>query len=322
MRIPVNFHDAQSAMGYLLPSFYNLERTIYQRKYPSFAYAEFIPVETQGNPWARGVIFRSGDIAGAAQWLAAKGFDMPYADVIRDQELRAFHLAGIGYERNLEELEVGAMEGIDISEQKANAARRVAEMGLFNVAIIGRMPGTAYDEKNMTGLINNASVPTANVPNDGTGSTRTWSTKTNAQILRDFNLGISNIFSGTLETEMADTVLLPSARWDVLATTPRSDNSDTTLLEYLQKNNAYTQRTGRPLLIRSLRVLDTAGAGGTARMIFYRRDPEVLKFHLPMPHKFLPPFQKASMTWEVAGIFRTGGTEVRLPKAVNYLDGI
>lgn len=69
-------------------------------------------------------------------------------------------------------------------------------------------------------------------------------------------------------------------------------------------------------------MLNTAGGGGTARMIAYRRDPEVLRFHLPMPHQFLPPFQKSSMTWEVAGIMRTGGTEIRLPKAVAYVDGI
>ncbi len=48
----------------------------------------------------------------------------------------------------------------------------------------------------------------------------------------------------------------------------------------------------------------------------------MLRFHLPMPHRFLPPFQKSSMSYEVAGIMRTGGLEVRLPKAISYLDGI
>ena len=34
------------------------------------------------------------------------------------------------------------------------------------------------------------------------------------------------------------------------------------------------------------------------------------------------PFQKGSMVYEVAGIMNVGGTEVRLPKALTYRDGI
>jgi hypothetical protein len=317
---PLNFLDAQQALGFLLPQFYTLEQTVYKKKYPSFDYAEFIPVETSGNPWSRGVMFRSSDFAGKAEWLAGKGFDMPYADVQRDQFLKAFELGGIGYERNTEEMEVAAMEGRDLGSEKADAARRIAEATLFQIAMNGRLPGAAASEKNWTGFINDANVPQAQVANDGTGPSRLWSAKTPDLILRDINAALTGITSATIETEMADTLLLPWARWDYIATTPRSSTSDTTILQYLQKNNAYTARTGRPLMVKALRVLDTAGTGGSTRMIAYRRDPEVVKMHLPMPHRFLPPFQKGSMTWEIAGIFRTGGVEIRLPKAVNYLD--
>jgi hypothetical protein len=48
----------------------------------------------------------------------------------------------------------------------------------------------------------------------------------------------------------------------------------------------------------------------------------VLRFHLPGPHEFIEPFRKSSMTWEVAGIMNTGGTEIRLPKGLIYRDGI
>ena len=55
-------------------------------------------------------------------------------------------------------------------------------------------------------------------------------------------------------------------------------------------------------------------------MVAYDRNPQVVKFHLPGPHQFLPPFQKSSMVYEVGGIMNVGGTEVRLPKAVVYRD--
>lgn len=316
MNTRVDFTDAQAALGFVMPAFYNIERTIYQRKYPSFDYASLIPVVTEGNEWARGALFRSSDAAGKAEFLSGKGFDMPYADVTRDQALKGFELAGIGYEWSLEELNVAALEGRSLGDEKASAARKIAEQMLWNIGMTGSV------EKNWTGLINDAAVPTANAAADGTGATTTWSTKTPDQILRDINAAITGIFTTTQETEMSDTILLPTARYLSISTIPRTSTSDTTILNYLQQNNSYTAQTGRPLMIRALRALNTAGAGGTARMVAYRRDPEVVRFHLPMPHKFLPPFQKSSMTWEVAGIMRTGGTEIRLPKAVSYVDGI
>jgi hypothetical protein len=316
------FRDAQSALGFIQTQHYNQEASVYEVKFPSFEYADLVPVITEGNEWALGTYFYSSEIAGKMEWLAAKGFDMPYADVTRNQFVQEFHLAGIGYEWNLQEVNVAAMMGRNLGNEKAVAARRVSEMGLYNVAMIGRMPGTAYNEKNLTGLINNAAVPTANVANDGTGSTTTWSTKTPTQILRDVNAGITGVQTTTLETEMADTLLLPTAQLNYIASTLLGTASDTTILEFLRKQNVYTATTGKPLEIRALRSLAGAGASSTNRMMLYRKAPDVVRFHLPMPHRFLPPFVKSSMTTEVAGILRTGGVEFRLPKAASYLDGI
>jgi hypothetical protein len=57
-------------------------------------------------------------------------------------------------------------------------------------------------------------------------------------------------------------------------------------------------------------------------MVAYRRDPEVLRFHLPMPRTVLQPRQKSIMGFETGIIARTGGTEIRLPGAVAYGDEV
>lgn len=308
--------DAQNAMGFLTPAFYNVEREIYARKYPSFDYSALLPVITEGNEWARGTLFRSSDAAGKAEFMSGKGFDMPYADISMAQYTKGFELAGIGYEWTLEEIQVAAMEGRQLGTEKADAAKRIAEQMLWNIAMVGDTG------KNWTGLINDAVVPRADVAADGTSSATTWDTKTSDLILRDINAGLTGVFSTTQETELANTILMPTASYQYLATTPRSGNSDTSILAYLMANNAYTAETGQPIVVRGLRSLNSAGASNSKRMVIYRRAPDVLRMHLPMPHKFLPPFQKGSMTWEVAGIMRTGGVEIRLPKAVSYLDKI
>ena len=64
------------------------------------------------------------------------------------------------------------------------------------------------------------------------------------------------------------------------------------------------------------------GAAGVARMVAYRRDPSVLKLHIPMPHRFLPVFQPNPLRFEIPGVFRLGGLDIRRPKEVRYGDGI
>jgi hypothetical protein len=43
---------------------------------------------------------------------------------------------------------------------------------------------------------------------------------------------------------------------------------------------------------------------------------------MPMPHRFLPIWQTGPIQFEVPGIFRLGGVDLRLPKAMRYLDAI
>ena len=104
--------------------------------------------------------------------------------------------------------------------------------------------------------------------------------------------------------------------------TLRIPDTELTVLEFLRRNNAYTAMTGQALMIRGLRLLDTAGAGSTARMVTYRRDSDVLKLHIPMPHRFLPAFQADALNFQVPGVFRLGGLDVKLPNEVAYTDGL
>jgi hypothetical protein len=57
-------------------------------------------------------------------------------------------------------------------------------------------------------------------------------------------------------------------------------------------------------------------------MVAYRRNPQVLKLHVPMPHRFLPVYQDGPLNFVVPGVFRLGGLDIRRPKEVRYGDGI
>lgn len=307
--------DAQVGRAFLTPQLHRIETEVYQRRYPSFDFADFMFVDTSGDMWDVGTVFYSMDGVGRADFLSGKGFDMPYADTIMSQYSQGFHLAGIGYEWTVQEMQRAAKLGRSLSADKAMAADRAAQAFLYSIAMTGKTPGAAASEKNWTGLVNNGSAPSAQVAADGTGSSRLWSAKTPDQILRDINDAINSVLTGTGEVHVATDLLLPTTRYNYIANT-RVTDTGSTILAFLQANNSVGER----LRIKRSRALETAGTGSTTRMIAYDNSREVVRFHLPGPHEFLPPFQKGSMTYEVGGIMNVGGTEVRLPKGIVYRD--
>jgi hypothetical protein len=309
--------DAQQQLAFLQPQLYRINTAVEELRYPSYDYSRLMPVNTDGDMWDIGTVFYSGDVAGSAKFLSAKGFDMPYAGTSLEQHVSQFHLAGVGYEWNLGELQRAAKLGKNLAADKAMACRKVAEAFIYGVGVRGAT------EKGTTGLINNASVPAANVPADGTSSSRLWSAKTPTLILRDINLALTAPINATKETSIPNRLVLPSSRLHYLASTILgTGDGGMTILTFLRENNQYTAQTGQPLTIIGSRELEAAGASGTARMLAYEYDPSVVQFHVPGPHEFLPAFQKSSTTWEVAGIMNVGEVEWRLPKAGAYFDGI
>ena len=318
---PHRFMDAQVGYAFLTPQLHRIETEVYMRKYPSFDFATLMHVSTDGDMWDVGTVFYSMDQVGKAEFLAGKSFDMPYADTLRNQHSHSFHLAGIGYEWSTQELQRAAKLGRSLTSDKAMAADQAAQAFLWNIAVTGKTPGAATSEKGWTGLVNNASVPSAQVPNDGSGSARTFVSKSDAFVLRDINEAITAVHTNTGETHVANTLLLPTSTYQELASRPYgTENATTTLLDFIRTKNAYTALTGQPLTIRATRSLETAGTGNSKRLVAYDNAREVVRFHLPGPHQFLPPFQKGSMVYEVGGIMNVGGTEIRLPKAIVYRD--
>lgn len=309
------FTDASQAQGFVVSQTSNIESGVYMRRYPSFDYESIVPVVTEGNEWARTVTYYSSDIAGKSEWISGGADDFPFADVSRDKHEHAFHMRGIGYRWELEEINVARMLGDNLTDRKANAARMIAERFCFYLALIGDT------EKEWTGLFNDPNVEAVPVDANGSGSSTFWLDKTPDLILADINEALTGINVDSGEVEMANTLLLPTAMLQRLAST-RIPDTNLTILSFLRENNVYTGETGQPLLIRSNRLLATAADDGGGRGVAYWRDPQAVRFHQPMPFRFLPAFQISAMAFEVAGIMRTGGTEVRLPGAVRYIDGI
>ena len=301
--------DAQAAMGFVISQTSHIEQQVYQIKYPDIQYPQLIPVDTSANPFAKTVTYFSGDKAGVAGWIEGNADDIPMADVNRTQFETPVYTAGIGYGYGWEEINQAMWLGTPLTNDKANAARRAYEEMVDRIALEGDTI------KGFEGLFDHSDVTATSA---GHGD---WATATPDEIIEDINDGLGHVQTQTTNIALADTLVLPFAKWNLIASTRLTDTGGT-ILKFVRENNVYTAQTGAPLMIRAARKLDTAGVSGDARMIAYRRSPEVLKLHIPMPHRFMPVWQSGPLRWDVPGVFRLGGLDIRLPKEVSYVDGI
>lgn len=310
------FADAQAGYGFVVSQTAHIEPVAYRTKFTQIQYQDLLAgcIDTSANPFAKTVTYYSIESFGGAKWTNGDADDVPYGSDERSKFETQVHTAARGYSYGWEEVNQAAMLGISLDSERAISARRAYEEFADGIALSG---DTA---KGWEGLFNSSTVTAAAVANGATGSSPLWSTKTPAEKLLDVNAALTGIQTATNNVILGDTLILPYARFNTIASEQLPYSSMTTL-EFLRRSNVFTAQTGQPLNIKAARGLDTAGSGSTARMIAFRRSPEVLKLHVPMPLRFLP-VQIDGLRYKVPGVFRLGGLDIRLPKEVIYRDGI
>ena len=317
MNAPMNIRDAQQrAFNFLVSQAALIEPAVYRVRYEDIVYQDLVPVDTSAPEWIKTVTYFSLDGVGKAEWFAGNADDVPHVELSREKFETSVSMAAIGYAYTLEELGTAMLYGVPLTDEKALLARRAAEEMINRIALTG---DTA---KGLKGLFNSTGPAADTVPADGTGSATTFGSKTADFVLRDINAALTGIHTGTQGVEMANTLVLPMSTMLDLSTRRIDSTNQTTILEWIRDRNVYTFQTRQPLTIMGHWGLETAGSGSTKRLVAYRRSPDVLKLHLPMPFRFFPAWQNGPIKFEVPGLFRVGGVDVKLPKAVRYRDGI
>ena len=308
----------RDTLGFLTAQSAHIETEVFQRQYEPVTYPELAYVDTSAWDYAESVIHYSQDFTGRPALLAQRGTDIPMVNVQRAQHIVPVHEYALGYDWTDSEIQQAMRFDWNLPTDKAAAAMLSAELELQDIFENGR------DELGFVGFVN-ASAVTATAAHDAGSSAINWDDKTPDQIMVDVNAGLSRPYANTRRNFLCDTIALPEGAITHLSSTRMPDTGDT-MYEWIREKNQYTQETGMPLRIRALSALRTAATvasvAGQGRMIAYRNNRDVLRFHVPMPYQFLAPLRKNSITWEVAGMFRTGGLEIRLPGAMAYIDGI
>ena len=240
------------------------------------------------------------DSIGMAKIVADYGDDLPRAEAVATTIPAKVYTVGDSYGYNYVELEHAKLANVNLEARKALSARRGIDLKLNNIAWFGDA------EHGIVGFINNPNIATVTIPADGTGSSAKFADKTPDQIIRDMNAIINEVSNNTNGVEMPDTVLLAPAVYDLLESTPKSQYSDRTILEFL--------RGAHPEVSRWMKIgeLKGAGTGGTDMVIAGVFRPEYIRQENPVRFDQLP-VQYRNLEYVVPCVSRTLGVTINVP---------
>jgi hypothetical protein len=281
----------------------------YDIKYAELKARKLIPVSGEVDPGAENIFYRQYDQSGIAKIISNYADDLPDADVSGKEFSAVVKTLGASYKYNWQEMRAAIYGNVPLEQRRANAARRAIAQKENRIAFFGDAAS------GLVGLIGAPNVTSVTIPATGTGSSTLWVNKTPDQILFDMNLVANTVVNVSLGVEIPDTMLLPLAQYNYVASTARSANSDTTILNYFLQNNPYIKQ------VEWVNELKDAGGSTIDRMYAYRRSPDVLTLEIPSDFEQLE-MEVRGLVYKIPCVERIGGVLIYYPLALAFGDHI
>ncbi len=305
-----------------------IETSTYDVLYPDLEARLVFKTNTFGGVGATSLTYRSYDHVGSAQVISARATDLPKSDISGKEYTLKVKGVGVAYDFDIDELASANMAGMPLEARKAMAAKRGYEEFINSVVWYGD------NKSGLNGLfsVNDAGdnihgITEANV-GAGAGGDTEWgganpsTRKTPDEVIADMNNACNAMYAGSKKIFRPKEILMPVLKWNYINSTPRSINSDTTILAYFLANNQFITDKS---MIKELNAVEGQGKSGTeCFVVMTQTSPEGLetvRIRETLPLAFLP-VQLHGMVYEIPGRGRFAGLEVTYPFAIAIWSGI
>jgi hypothetical protein len=279
----------------------------YDAKLKELKATTIIPVSTEAGPAATEIVFHRYTGVGFAKIIFDYAKDFPRVDVYGEEDSSKIKSIGVSYGYSIQEIRSSQKAGKNLDQRRATTARRAHEEKINSLAL------KSAPELGTRGLLDYPGITEATIPANGSQGKK-WAGKTVDQILADINLLTDAVMLPTFGREVPDTLLLPLQLYNLLANTRLGDN-ETTLLQYILKNNPHLTK------IDWLLELAGAGEGGNDRMLVGKYDEEHITLEIPQPFEQFDA-QQDGMEYVIPCHSRCGGVVIYYPMAFAYADGM
>lgn len=281
----------------------------YDVEYVALSAMALFPIDTSVPAGATRITWRQWDGVGVAKIIANYADDLPRVDVQALEMSTPVRSIGDSYGYDVQEIRSAQFAGVALDAKRASQARKAVDEAFNRYAWYGDAVS------GLPGFLSNANIPAVVLQADGTGSSKLWSTKTPDQKIRDMNAVVNAVFTTTKGIHKATDLWMPLAQYTDIASTPRSANSDTTILDFFL--------TANPFIKQVIPVFELTGAGaaGADRMVAAENNIDNYQMNIVMPFMQHPP-QPRNLYFEVPCEARFGGVTIERPLAFAYADGL
>jgi hypothetical protein len=293
-----------------------IEGKLYETKYPELEAEMLLPNRVQVPAGVDKYTWRMFDGKGGnAVPMAGHEDGAPTVDVDGEESSTSLQSWVAGYRYNVEEIAAASFAGMPLEQMRAQRARRKLAEILNNMALRG--DAVTGVKTGIKGLFNLANTLTYSVPTTGSGSTKTWSTKSADNILIDLFGMVDSIPNNTLDLEGGAGVrlnlVMPKANLRLISTVRLGTSAqDTTVLEFFKRQRPNVN-------IMGANYLPTAGSGSVSRTVCY--DPTQVSWLGSIPFEQMPVEQEG-FSFVINCRARGGGVITPYPKSVIYGDGM
>jgi len=275
----------------------------YDVVYQDLIAREVFPVSNDAPEGSDTITYRVYDMIGMAKIIAAYAHDLPRADITAKEVIIPVRAIGSSFGYNRDEILKAQMTGLPLDQRRANAVQRAWEEKVDDVA----WNGDAVS--GLPGFLSNA-----NIPSVSSVTTGGWLGGTADEIILDINSLMGTVLETTRLKEHPADLLVPVQEFNHINGTPRSNVSDTTILQFIMKNVAGLNS------IRPVNEL-SVGATGSRSAYLYTNDPDKLQLEIVKELEFLPP-QERGLELLVPAWGKTAGVNMYYPLSAIELDGI
>lgn len=300
----------------------SLDPTTYYELVPSRLGRRFIPPVEGVAPYDTAYKYAMTSLKGRAKKMGPRSKGAPTVEVTRTETTQGVKTFESSFGWSVDEIKAAKAKNLDLDRDKYSAAVVSIEQQIDTALAFG------IPELNAPGLVNNALVQTtAPIAKTGGGTSWLGAAVKPAEIIKDIGNMIGDIRallkSARIPGQEAPmfqkfTLLLPTEHLTLIATTPRSDNSDTTILDYVLQNFRRWLAG-----IEDWWQLDTADGGSPQAVMYPAIDSGAMNPFagggiLPMDFETLNP-QESGRDISIPAAGKCGGTVMRYPLAFRYM---
>lgn len=303
--------------SFLIDQRAHVEKDVFYKKYPDFQYTRVLYVDTSAGEWADVVARKMIDGAGKPKWGGDLNNDIPRVDISTAMGSLFIYEKNLGYSYTQAEVIRASQTGIQLDSERAVLTRDLFEFDLNRIALLGDK------EKKMHGFYNHEEIPVTNTGVSIKEMLASISVTSGMQeIVSFFSSGIAKVEQDQTNTIYSvSQITLPFRDYKLLNSAIIPGGGTNTILPYLEKNLGVKFVPEILMQYEKSDQFDDIIPMTKDRIMFGGKDKQKARFHLPRKLKYGMPYSpNGGRSWNVDGQIRSGGTEIRIPKAFHYFD--